>query len=74
MLNNCSALFWLNLIKLRKMEELQTELFHPSSQVLQAFEEIPMCSVLEQIKEKHNLEKGKKVSQLIAVLTTASLN
>ncbi|NXA27210.1 MBB1A protein, partial [Ibidorhyncha struthersii] len=30
------------------------------AQVLQAFEEIPMCSVLEQIKEKHNLEKGKK--------------
>ncbi|NXT52896.1 MBB1A protein, partial [Pluvianellus socialis] len=29
-------------------------------QVLQAFEEIPVCSVLEQIKEKHNLEKGKK--------------
>ncbi|KFP21103.1 Myb-binding protein 1A-like, partial [Egretta garzetta] len=31
------------------------------AQVLQAFEEIPMCSVLEQIKEKHNLEKVKKV-------------
>ncbi|NXM77311.1 MBB1A protein, partial [Serilophus lunatus] len=30
------------------------------SQVLQAFEEIPLCSVLEQIKEKHNLEKVKK--------------
>ncbi|NXE78433.1 MBB1A protein, partial [Cochlearius cochlearius] len=30
------------------------------AQVLQAFEEIPMCSVLEQIKEKHNLEKVKK--------------
>uniref|UniRef100_A0A8C5X1H0 MYB binding protein 1a n=1 Tax=Malurus cyaneus samueli TaxID=2593467 RepID=A0A8C5X1H0_9PASS len=28
--------------------------------VLQAFEEIPLCSVLEQIKEKHNLEKVKK--------------
>uniref|UniRef100_A0A8C0F9D5 MYB binding protein 1a n=1 Tax=Bubo bubo TaxID=30461 RepID=A0A8C0F9D5_BUBBB len=42
------------------MEELQTELFHPSSQVLQAFEEIPLYSVLERIKEKHNLEKVKK--------------
>ncbi|NXU52701.1 MBB1A protein, partial [Turnix velox] len=30
------------------------------AQVLQAFEEIPLCTVLEQIKEKHNLEKGKK--------------
>uniref|UniRef100_A0A803Y571 MYB binding protein 1a n=1 Tax=Meleagris gallopavo TaxID=9103 RepID=A0A803Y571_MELGA len=30
------------------------------AQVLQAFEEIPLCSVLEQIKEKHNLEKVKK--------------
>ncbi|XP_010181274.1 PREDICTED: myb-binding protein 1A-like protein, partial [Mesitornis unicolor] len=30
------------------------------AQVLQVFEEIPMCSVLEQIKEKHNLEKVKK--------------
>ncbi|NXW01406.1 MBB1A protein, partial [Fregetta grallaria] len=30
------------------------------AQVLQAFEEIPMCSVLEQIKEKHNMEKVKK--------------
>ncbi|NWH46691.1 MBB1A protein, partial [Fregata magnificens] len=30
------------------------------AQVLQAFEEIPMCTVLEQIKEKHNLEKVKK--------------
>ncbi|NXP43989.1 MBB1A protein, partial [Heliornis fulica] len=30
------------------------------AQVLQAFEEIPMCGVLEQIKEKHNLEKVKK--------------
>ncbi|NXX86138.1 MBB1A protein, partial [Urocolius indicus] len=30
------------------------------AQVLQAFEEIPMCSVLEQIKDKHNLEKVKK--------------
>ncbi|XP_010022332.1 PREDICTED: myb-binding protein 1A-like protein, partial [Nestor notabilis] len=30
------------------------------AQVLQAFEEIPICSVLEQIKEKHNLEKVKK--------------
>ncbi|XP_068010581.1 myb-binding protein 1A [Melanerpes formicivorus] len=30
------------------------------AQVLQAFEEIPMCSVLEEIKEKHNLEKVKK--------------
>ncbi|NWX19990.1 MBB1A protein, partial [Aegotheles bennettii] len=30
------------------------------AQVLQAFEEISMCSVLEQIKEKHNLEKVKK--------------
>ncbi|XP_065503071.1 myb-binding protein 1A [Caloenas nicobarica] len=30
------------------------------AQVLQTFEEIPMCSVLEQIKEKHNLEKVKK--------------
>ncbi|KAM6110568.1 LOW QUALITY PROTEIN: myb-binding protein 1A [Pterocles gutturalis] len=29
------------------------------AQVLQAFEEIPMCSVLEQIR-KHNLEKVKK--------------
>ncbi|KFP86257.1 Myb-binding protein 1A-like, partial [Apaloderma vittatum] len=29
-------------------------------QVLQAFEEIPICSVLEQIKEKHSLEKVKK--------------
>ncbi|NWS76149.1 MBB1A protein, partial [Crotophaga sulcirostris] len=30
------------------------------AQVLQAFEEIPISSVLEQIKEKHNLEKVKK--------------
>uniref|UniRef100_A0A8B9ENQ5 MYB binding protein 1a n=1 Tax=Anser cygnoides TaxID=8845 RepID=A0A8B9ENQ5_ANSCY len=30
------------------------------AQVLQAFEEIPIFSVLEQIKEKHNLEKVKK--------------
>ncbi|KFP34045.1 Myb-binding protein 1A-like, partial [Colius striatus] len=30
------------------------------AQVLQAFEEIPLCSVLEQIKDKHNLEKVKK--------------
>uniref|UniRef100_A0A8V1AI99 MYB binding protein 1a n=1 Tax=Gallus gallus TaxID=9031 RepID=A0A8V1AI99_CHICK len=30
------------------------------AQVLQAFEEIPLCSVLEQIQEKHNLEKVKK--------------
>ncbi|KAK4812421.1 hypothetical protein QYF61_019655, partial [Mycteria americana] len=30
------------------------------AQVLQAFEEIPMYSVLEQIKEKHDLEKVKK--------------
>ncbi|NXN38906.1 MBB1A protein, partial [Rhinoptilus africanus] len=30
------------------------------AQVLQAFEEIPLCTVLEQIKEKHNLEKVKK--------------
>lgn len=71
MLNNCSALFRLNLIKLHKMEDLQTELFHPSPQVLQAFEEIPMCSVLEQIKEKHNLEKVKKVSRLIAALANS---
>ncbi|NXO73328.1 MBB1A protein, partial [Phainopepla nitens] len=30
------------------------------AQVLQAFEEIPLCSILEQIKEKHSLEKVKK--------------
>ncbi|NWS30787.1 MBB1A protein, partial [Polioptila caerulea] len=30
------------------------------AQVLQAFEEIPLCSILEQIKEKHDLEKAKK--------------
>ncbi|NWI24858.1 MBB1A protein, partial [Sula dactylatra] len=30
------------------------------AQVLQAFEEISLCSVLEQVKEKHNLEKVKK--------------
>ncbi|TRZ11948.1 hypothetical protein HGM15179_015160 [Zosterops borbonicus] len=30
------------------------------AQVLRAFEEIPLCSILEQIKEKHNLEKVKK--------------
>ncbi|XP_068766551.1 myb-binding protein 1A [Struthio camelus] len=30
------------------------------AQVLQAFEEIPVCGVLEQIKEKHNLGKVKK--------------
>ncbi|KAM7033257.1 myb-binding protein 1A [Acridotheres tristis] len=30
------------------------------AQVLQAFEEIPLCSILEQIKEKHDLEKVKK--------------
>ncbi|XP_071431277.1 myb-binding protein 1A isoform X2 [Pithys albifrons albifrons] len=30
------------------------------AQVLQTFEEISLCSVLEQIKEKHNLEKVKK--------------
>lgn len=44
------------------MQELPAELCHPSPQVLQAFEEIPLCSVLEQIQEKHNLEKVKKVS------------
>uniref|UniRef100_A0A8C0BSY9 MYB binding protein 1a n=1 Tax=Buteo japonicus TaxID=224669 RepID=A0A8C0BSY9_9AVES len=43
------------------------------AQVLQAFEEIPMCSVLEQIKEKHNLEKVKKVSLLIAALANSYL-
>ncbi|KAM8797342.1 myb-binding protein 1A [Eudromia elegans] len=32
----------------------------PCAQVLQAFEEIPVCGVLEQIKEKHNLQKVKK--------------
>lgn len=53
------------------MGELRTELFHPSPQVLQAFEEIPMCSVLEQIKEKHNLEKVKKVSGLTAALASS---
>ncbi|XP_071620947.1 myb-binding protein 1A isoform X2 [Heliangelus exortis] len=30
------------------------------AQVLKAFEEISVCSVLDQIKEKHNLEKVKK--------------
>lgn len=52
------------------MNKLQTKLSHPSPQVLQAFEEIPVFSVLEQIKEKHNLEKVKKVSQLIAALNS----
>lgn len=52
------------------MNKLQTKLSHPSPQVLQAFEEIPVFSVLEQIKEKHNLEKVKKVSQLIASLNS----
>lgn len=56
------------------MNKLQTELCHPSPQVLQAFEEIPVFSVLEQIKEKHNLEKVKKVSQLIAALTNSKFN
>jgi len=71
MLSNCSALFQLNLIKLHKMEELPTELFRPSPQVLQAFEEIPMCSVLEQIKEKHDLERVKKVSRLMPSLANS---
>lgn len=52
------------------MNKLQTELSHPSPQVLQAFEEIPVFSVLEQIKEKHNLEKVKKVSLRIASLNS----
>uniref|UniRef100_A0A8C3ULH0 MYB binding protein 1a n=1 Tax=Catharus ustulatus TaxID=91951 RepID=A0A8C3ULH0_CATUS len=30
------------------------------AQVLQAFEEIPLCNILEQIKKKHNLVKVKK--------------
>ncbi|NXU87210.1 MBB1A protein, partial [Xiphorhynchus elegans] len=30
------------------------------AQVLQTFEKIPLCSILEQIKEKHSLEKVKK--------------
>ncbi|NWR84785.1 MBB1A protein, partial [Furnarius figulus] len=30
------------------------------AQVLQTFEKIPLCSILKEIKEKHNLEKGKK--------------
>ncbi|NXF83642.1 MBB1A protein, partial [Sclerurus mexicanus] len=50
----------LNQIKLNEMEELQNYLFNLSPQVLQSFEKIPLCSILEQIKEKHNLEKVKK--------------
>lgn len=59
---------------LRRTKKLQTELSHSSPQVLQAFEEIPIFSVLEQIKEKHNLEKVKKVSELIAVLADSRFN
>lgn len=31
-------------------------------QLLQSFEDIPLCSVLQQIQEKHDLQKVKKVS------------
>lgn len=30
-------------------------------QLLQSFEDIPLCSVLQQIQEKHDLQKVKKV-------------
>ncbi|XP_012787360.2 myb-binding protein 1A [Sorex araneus] len=30
------------------------------AQLLQSFEDIPLCSILEQIQEKHNLQKVKK--------------
>lgn len=30
-------------------------------QLLQSFEDIPLCSVLQQIQEKHDLQKAKKV-------------
>lgn len=50
------------------------QLFHLSPQVLQAFEEIPLCSILEQIKEKHNLEKVKKVSQLMTTFANCYFN
>lgn len=34
---------------------------HDSWQLLQSFEDIPLCSILQQIQEKHNLQKVKKV-------------
>lgn len=30
-------------------------------QLLQSFEDIPLCSILQQIQEKHDLQKVKKV-------------
>lgn len=32
-----------------------------SWQLLQSFEDIPLCSILQQIQEKYNLQKVKKV-------------
>lgn len=34
---------------------------HDSWQLLQSFEDIPLCSILQQIQEKHDLQKVKKV-------------
>lgn len=34
---------------------------HNSWQLLQSFEDIPLCSILQQIQEKHNLQTVKKV-------------
>lgn len=34
---------------------------HNSWQLLQSFEDIPLCSILQQIQEKHNLLTVKKV-------------
>lgn len=34
---------------------------HNSWQLLQSFEDIPLCSILQQIQEKHDLQKVKKV-------------
>lgn len=34
---------------------------HNCWQLLQSFEDIPLCSILKQIEEKHDLQKIKKV-------------
>lgn len=34
---------------------------HNSWQLLQSFEDIPLCSILQQIQEKHDLQRVKKV-------------
>lgn len=33
----------------------------PTPQLLQTFEDIPLCGILQQIQEKHDLQKVKKV-------------